>query len=169
MGIAVNPTGDMFLMVKGAKHGVIKGESTDQKHKDEIEVLRWTWGMQAKPSLGGGGASGKASVNDLKIVKRVDRASTALMQALRVNEVIQQAVLTIRKAGDHPLEYLKITIEDGRVTGLNVEAGDLAGGSTLLENVSLSFNRISIEYTPQGKDGQGLGSTIFEDQWSANQ
>ena len=40
--------GDMFLMVKGAKHGVIKGESQDDQHKGEIDVLSWSWGMQAK-------------------------------------------------------------------------------------------------------------------------
>ena len=166
MAIAPVTAGDMFLLVKGAKNGLIKGESTDQNHKEEIEVLRWTWGMQAKPSLGGGGATGKATVNDLKIVKRIDRASTALMQALRTNEVIKKAVLTIRKAGDHPLEYLKISIDDGRVTALTVEAGDLAGGGQAVENVSFSFNKITVEYTPQNKDGQGLGSLTFEDQWA---
>jgi type VI secretion system secreted protein Hcp len=166
MGIAPVPAGDMFLLVKGAKHGLIKGESSDQKHKEEIEVLRWSWGMQAKPTLGGGSASGKASINDLKIVKRVDRASTALMQALRTNEPIQQAVLTVRKAGEHPLEYLKITIEQGRVTGLVVEAGDLGGGAALVEHLSFSFNKITVDYIPQGKDGQGLGGTTFEDQWT---
>src|SRR5688572_10539928 len=128
--------GDMFLMVKGAKHGVIKGEAHDDVHKEEIEVLRWSWGMQARPSLGGGGASGKATVNDLKIVKRVDSASTALMNALRTNEVIQKAVLTLRKAGENPLEYVKITIEQGRVTGLTIEAGDVSGGAEILENLS---------------------------------
>jgi type VI secretion system secreted protein Hcp len=81
--------GDMFLMVKGAKHGVIKGESQDTAHKGEIDVLSWSWGMQGRPSLGGGGASGKATINDLKIVKRLDSASTALMGALRTNEQIQ--------------------------------------------------------------------------------
>ena len=38
----------MFLMVKGAKHGLIKGKSQDDKHKDEIDVLSWSWGMQGK-------------------------------------------------------------------------------------------------------------------------
>ncbi len=89
----------MFLMVKGAKYGLIKGEAQDDVHKGEIEVLSWSWGMQAKSSLGGGAASGKASVRDLKIVKKIDSASTALMSALRTNEPIQKAVLTLRKAG----------------------------------------------------------------------
>jgi type VI secretion system secreted protein Hcp len=98
-GAAGGSTGDMFLMIKGAKHGLIKGECQDDTHKGEIDVLSWSWGMQARPSLGGGGASGKASINELKVVKRVDSASTALMLALRTNESIQKAVLTLRKAG----------------------------------------------------------------------
>ena len=54
--------GDMFLMVKGAKNGVIKGESQDSTHKGEIDILSWSWGMQAKPTLGGGTATGEAEL-----------------------------------------------------------------------------------------------------------
>jgi type VI secretion system secreted protein Hcp len=162
-------TGDMFLMVKGAQHGLIKGEAEDKDHNGEIEVLSWSWGMQGKASLGGGVATGKATMRDLRIVKHVDSASTALMQALRTNEQIQKAVLTLRKAGKTPLEYMKITIEQGRVMALDVDAGDTQGSATLVEKVSFSFNKISVEYTPQGKDGQPKGSMTFEDQWSQNQ
>jgi type VI secretion system secreted protein Hcp len=158
--------GDMFLMIKGAAHGVIKGESQDDQHKGEIDVLSWSWGMQGKPTLGGGGASGKATVNDLRIVKRIDSASTALMSALRTNEPIKQALLTVRKAGKQQLEYLKITIEQGRVTSLTIDAGDTAGSPAIVERVSFSFNKIEIEYVPQGKDGQPQGSMVYSDQWS---
>src|SRR5262245_63241210 len=95
----------MFLAVKGAKSGKINGESQDSKHKDEIEVIAWSWGMQGKPSLGGGNTSGKATVRELRITKRVDKASTALMAALRNNELITEATLTLRKIGKNPLEY----------------------------------------------------------------
>jgi len=158
--------GDMFLMVKGAKHGLIKGESQDDQHKGEIEVLSWSWGMQGKPTLGGGAATGKATINDLKIVKRVDSASTALMLALRTNEPIQKAVLTLRKAGKSQVEYLKVTIENGRVTSLTIDAGDSSGSPDAVEKVSLSFNKIEIEYVPQGKDGLPQGGMTFADQWS---
>jgi type VI secretion system secreted protein Hcp len=158
----------MFLMVKGAQHGLIKGESEDKDHKGEIEVLSWSWGMAGKASLGGGVATGKATIHDLKIVKHVDSASTALMQALRTNEQIQKAVLTLRKAGKDALEYMKITIEQGRVMALDVDAGDTQGSATLVEKVSFSFNKISVEYTPQGKDGLAKGSMVFEDQWNTN-
>jgi type VI secretion system secreted protein Hcp len=156
----------MFFKVKGAKHGQITGEAQDDKHKGEIEVLSWSWGMEGKASLGGGGASGKANIRELRIVKRVDKASTALMSALRTNEVIKEGILTLRKTGTSRVEYFKVTIEDGRVMKLDVEAGDDNGTSTLLERVSFSFNKISVEYTPQGGDGMPQGSTTFEDQWN---
>ena len=157
--------GDMFFKVKGAKHGDIQGEAQDQKHKNEIEVLSWSWGMQGKSALGGGTATGKATMRELRIVKRVDKASTALMSALRTNEPIKEGTLTLRKAGGSKLEYLKITVQDGRVMSMDIEAGDNAGSSTLLERVSLSFNKISVEYTPQGGDGLPQGASTFDDQW----
>jgi type VI secretion system secreted protein Hcp len=162
-----NGIGDMFLLVKGAKHGLIKGESQDTQHKDEIDVLSWSWGMQGKPSLGGGAATGKASMHDLKITKRVDSASTALMLALRTNEPITKAVLTLRKAGKSQVEYMKVTIEQGRVMSLTIDGGDSNGTADVLERVTFSFNKIEVEYVPQGKDGLPQGGMKFEDQWSS--
>jgi type VI secretion system secreted protein Hcp len=156
----------MFFKVKGAKTGEINGEAEDQKHKSEIEVLAWSWGMQGKPSLGGGTASGKATIRELRITKKVDKASTALMSALRTNELIKEATLTLRKAGKTPLEYLTIKIENGRVMSIDLEAGDVSGSPALFERVSFSFNKISVQYTPQGADGGPQGSTSFEDDWT---
>jgi type VI protein secretion system component Hcp len=33
--------------------------------------------------------------------------------------------------------------------------------------VSFSFNKIEVEYVPQGKDGLKQGAMTFADQWSA--
>lgn len=159
----------MFFKVKGAKSGQINGEANDQVHKNEIEVLAWSWGMQGKPSLGGGTASGKATIRELRITKRVDKSSTALMSALRTNEEIKEAILTLRKAGKKPLEYLTIKIENGRVVSIDLEAGDVSGSPALFERVSFSFNKISVQYTPQAPDGSGQGATSFEDEWTLNQ
>ena len=51
---------DMFLKVEGSRMGPVKGESQDEKHKGEIDVLGWSWGMQAQTAMGGGGISGKS-------------------------------------------------------------------------------------------------------------
>ena len=49
-----------------AKIGDIKGESLDIKHKDEIEVLSFSWGVaNAGPSgSGGGSGAGKATFQE---------------------------------------------------------------------------------------------------------
>jgi len=47
-----------------AKIGDIKGESPDDKHKGEIEVLSWSWGVTQSGTMafgGGGGACGGGS------------------------------------------------------------------------------------------------------------
>ncbi len=159
-------SGDMFLSVKGARTGAIKGESQDQQHKGEIDVLGWSWGMQAKASLNPGTATGPVAVNELKIVKKVDSASTALMSALRTNEPLKEAVLTVRKSGPKAVDYLKITIEQGRVTALTIEGGDSEGGSAVLERISLSFNKIRVDYVPQTNDGHPGAGMSFNDSWS---
>jgi len=158
----------MFLSVKGAKLGTIKGEAQDSQHKGEIDVLGWSWGMQGRPSLGGGSPTGKATMHELKITKRVDSASTGLMLALRTNDVIQKAVLTLRKAGKTQLEYMKITIEQGRVMSLTIDGGSPSGTAEEVERVSFSFNKIDVTYVPQGSDGQPQGGMSFADQWSEN-
>lgn len=152
--------GDMFLKVEGGRMGPVKGEAQDDKHKGEIDVLGWSWGMQAQTSMSGGGASGKSVLRELKVVKRVDGASCALMSMLRNNEIVKKAVLTVRKAGEDAKEYLKITIQNGRVTALDVGAAE--GGPGLAENVSFAFQKISVEYLPQGADGQLRGAMSFE-------
>lgn len=154
--------GDMFLRVESARQGAIKGEAQDASHGDEIDVIDWSWGMQAKTALSGGGESPKATLNELNIVKRVDSASTALMAAMRNNDLIKKAVLTVRKAGETPHEYLRISIEQGRITALDVDTGSFASDGTVSERLSLAFQRISVEYVPQGGDGQARGSMLFD-------
>jgi type VI secretion system secreted protein Hcp len=153
---------DMFLKLEGARLGAIKGESQDDKHKDEIDVLCWSWGMEAHTPMSSAGASQKATINELNVSKRVDSASTALMIALRNNEEIKKAVLTVRKAGKTAHEYLKITIQKGRITAVNVRSGNGDSPAELFEDVSFAFQRITVEYVPQGPDGQPRGAMLFE-------
>lgn len=153
---------DMFLKIETARQGQIKGESQDQKHKDEIDVISWSWGMQAKTALSGGGASSKATLREVSILKNVDSASTGLMAAMRNNELIKKAVLTVRKAGGTPHEYFRVTIEKGRITEVDVDASQFAASGQVAEKLSLAFHKISVEYVPQGSDGQPRGGMVFE-------
>ena len=160
LGLAAGAgTGDMFLMVTGAK-GLIKGESQDENFKDEINVSSWSWGMRSHSAIDGG-AKGKATINELVIVKSVDSASTGLMAALRNNELIKKAVLTLRKAGKSQHEFLKITIENGRITSFDIQTA-FPGSPELTEKLSFAFQKLKVEYIPQGPDGQPRGGMSFE-------
>jgi type VI secretion system secreted protein Hcp len=74
-----------------AKIGDIKGESLDSKHKDEIEVLSWSWGVQQSGTMahGGGGGQGKASFNDFNFAHHVDKSSPVLLKACATGEHIK--------------------------------------------------------------------------------
>ena len=157
------------MKVQGAKHGKITGESEDADHKDEIEVLAWSWGMVAPTDLATGMARGKYSVHALSVTKRVDKASTALMSALTSNETLTKAVLTVRKAGKKgaPIEYLKLTLEQARLVSHQVHSSH-NDPAALLEEMSLAFQKITVDYVPQGPDGQPRGGTSFATDWGPN-
>jgi type VI secretion system secreted protein Hcp len=155
----------MFVSLSGAKAGAIAGEAQDSEHKNEIEVLGWSWGMAGKRDVASGLPTGRSTMRELSIIKRVDKASTPLMNALRNNEIVK-GTLTLRKSGKSPLEYLKIAFENGLVNSYDVQAGDVSGSPTLVERVTFSFQKITIEYTPQGPDGRAQGGMTYTDQWS---
>ena len=62
-----------------------------------------------------------------------------------------KATITVRKAGDKPVEYMIITMEDVLIT--SISTGGSGGEDRLTENVSLNFAKVKVEYTPQAKDG----------------
>jgi type VI secretion system secreted protein Hcp len=153
---------DMFLKIEGAKQGPIKGESQDTVHSEEIDVVSWSWGMQSHTSIQSGLPAGKTSIDELSVTKRADKASTAIMSSLRNNEIIKKATLTVRKAGESALEYLKITLEQARIVSYSTTGGSADGGPEVTEQIGFAFQKITVDYTPQGADGQAKGATTFQ-------
>jgi type VI secretion system secreted protein Hcp len=134
-----------------AKLGDIKGESLDDKHKDEIEVLSYSWGVTNAGSMayGSGGGEGKATFHDLTFVHNIDKASPVLMQACATGTHLKEATITHRKAGKGQHEYLVVKMNDVIITGVS-HAGSGDGHS---ENVSIAFGKVNVEYKPQKADG----------------
>ncbi|MPZ18959.1 MAG: type VI secretion system tube protein Hcp [Luteitalea sp.] len=139
---------DIFLKI-----GDIKGESTDSKHKDEIELLAWSWGVTQSGSMaaGGGGGTGKASFSDFSFTHFVDKASPTLLKACATGEHIKEATLTARKAGKVQEEFLIYKMEDVLITGVTPSGNGSDGG--LVENVSFQFAKVDLEYKGQKADG----------------
>lgn len=142
-----------------AKIGDIKGESLDSKHKDEIEILSFSWGVsnQGSMGIGSGGGEGKANFHDLSFVHTIDKASPVLMQACATGTHYKDATLVHRKAGKEQHEFLIYKLSDVIVTGVT-HGGTGDGSST--ENVSLAFAKVAMEYKAQKADGS-LDAGVF--------
>jgi type VI secretion system secreted protein Hcp len=144
---------DMFMKIKG-----VKGESADKTYKEQIDVLAWSWGASnsGSASQGGGAGSGKVSMNDLSFTKYLDTSSPDLMKACCNGKHFDEALLIVRKAGEKPLEYLKITMNEVLIS--SVSTGGSGGEDRLTENVTFNFAKVKVEYTPQTETG-GKGPT----------
>jgi type VI secretion system secreted protein Hcp len=140
---------DMFLALDG-----LKGESADSKHKGEIDVLAWSWGLSNTGTFhhGEGGGAGKANFQDISITKYIDKGSTDLIYSCASGKHIAKAKLTVRKAGENPLEYLTFEFENILVAA--VSTGGSGGEERLTENISLNFGKFKMEYWTQGAKGE---------------
>jgi type VI secretion system secreted protein Hcp len=135
---------DMFIKI-----GDIPGESTENKHKGEIEVLSFSWGVSqtAAPSGGSGGGAGKAQVTDFSFVKQVGAASPALFVAVCQGEHFREAVFSASAVGGGAKRaqpsFYKVTFADVLIS--SVRPGG-QGGGVPLEEISLNFAKVDIEY-----------------------
>jgi type VI secretion system secreted protein Hcp len=150
---------DIFLKLDG-----IKGEAQDAVHKEEIDILSWSWGMKqgGTTHMGSGGGSGKVSVKDLTITKYLDAASPTLQKFCANGKHVANGTLIVRKAGEHPLEYLKIDLDE--IIIADVSTGGSHGADRLIENVSLNFKKFHTTYTPQAADG--TAGAAVEAKWN---
>jgi type VI secretion system secreted protein Hcp len=144
----------MFLWIPG-----VTGEAVDASHKGEIEVVKWSWGLESPREVATGQARGRTKFQELEIEKRVDQATATLMGYLKSNKPIDKAKLTVRKAGKEPLEYFTIELNSVRITSVKTESENFE----LTEKVTIGFNKVTVTYTPQGGTGaKGGGANVFE-------
>jgi type VI secretion system secreted protein Hcp len=146
---------DMFLKLDG-----IQGESKDSKHKGEIDVLAWSWGASRGPASDKKNADPSAglSIQNLSLTKFVDKSTPEVLEKLLTGDSIATGKLTVRKAGENPVEYIKFCMEGVDVTSQS--GGGSGGEDRLTENITLHFNQFRYQYTPQNASGQA-GSPIF--------
>ncbi len=146
---------DYFLKLDG-----VEGEAQDSKHKNEIDLESWSWGETQTGThvAGGGGGAGKVAMQDFHFVMRVNKASPKLMLACATGQHIKEAVLTCRKAGKEQQEFLKVKFTDLLVSSYQT-GGSSNGDVVPLDQISLNFAKIEVEYKEQKPDGT-LGGAV---------
>lgn len=145
-----------------AKIGDIKGESLDIKHKDEIEVHSFSWGVanSGSPGSGSGSGTGRATFQDLVIVHGIDNASPALLKACATGRRLPTATITHRKAGAGQQEFLIIKLTDVTIASVTHSGAE---DEPYVETVGLKFAKVDFHYKRQKPDGslEAGGHFIF--------
>jgi type VI secretion system secreted protein Hcp len=147
---------DAFL-----KFATIPGESTDDKHKDWVEILSFHWGA----SQAGGGAQSatgshagqRVDISDFSVVKTLDKASPKLFQACCTGEHIADVTVELCKAGGDKQKYMTYKFTDVMISGVRPGGSSQGGDALPLEEVSFTFAKVQLEYIPIDKTGKPQG------------
>jgi type VI secretion system secreted protein Hcp len=144
---------DFFLKIDS-----VLGDSLDSHHKDEIEVIDFSWGETHASSLsvGGGAAVGKVAIEDFHFTSLIGVASPKLMLLCANGKHIKSAILSGRRPGVTQQDYLKITLSDVTVSAYHLSA---MTGDGPVDEVSLQFSKVQIDYKPQKATGT-LGAAV---------
>lgn len=161
--------GAMFLKISSPD---IKGESTVDKHTDEIELSSFNLGASmavTAASTSGSRASERASFSDVTVTKGVDSSTPDLAKGVAQGTTFGTAVISINRADGQGgmVEYLKVTLTDVIISSLQMSGADGAGVAQ--ESASLAYGTIKWEYTPTDPaKGGGLGTIPFAFDVGAN-
>lgn len=134
----------------------VSGESTHKDHTGEIQLNAWNWSV-AQPASGSGSGTGlgKGVPGAFTFTHAYDKASPVLAQKCASGKHFDDAVVTVRKAGDGQQDFLKVTMKTVFIT--SVTPGASSGGE-VVESVRMDYDDIEFAYKPQ--EGNSLGGEV---------
>lgn len=150
---------DYLLEIEG-----IKGESSDSKHKESIEIESFSWGATNSGSA--------AKVINLVLGKPIDKSSPKLFLACAKGNHIPQAIITVRKTNPSggKTDYYQITLTDILVSSYQSSAGEGqsgggggAGGTAVAaptDRISFYPIKIKMSYTRLDETGEPMEEPV---------
>ncbi len=137
---------DYFLKIPGAA-----GESMDAKHKGEIDVLSWSWGVST--------SGGQPSFEPFSWTQGLDSSFTPLFLGLVNDTAFTSAQLTVRRAsGLSPVEFFKMVFTGPHVIALNSQAGV----DSIVVSAAMRYDAVAMTYCPTLATG-ALGTCVKGD------
>ncbi|HEU4389533.1 MAG TPA: type VI secretion system tube protein Hcp, partial [Blastocatellia bacterium] len=136
---------DAFLKVEGCP-----GESTDDAHKEWIEILSYSMGVSqpsSPTSTAGSMSAERANFQDFVVTKVIDKASPKLALQCASGEHFKEVKLELCRAAGDKQKYMEYRMTDCIVTSFR-PGGHSGGAESLpLEEVSFSYGKIEWKYT----------------------
>jgi type VI secretion system secreted protein Hcp len=151
---------DGFIKIDG-----IDGESSDSKHKNEIEILSYSHGV-SQSITGSASSTGtftgqRADMTPLSFTKQLDKASPKLAHACASGEHIKEALLTLCRAGGDKQQYMEYKLSDVLISSVNVGGASEGSGGVPVEEIALHYGKIEWKYTvidAKGKPGGNVAA-----------
>lgn len=144
---------EVFLKLTGPR-GVVEGNCQDEKHKNEIALFDWGWGLRLEdlPSDSQAEADRSATGDTVRISKAVDVASTSMMTLLNSGETCPEAVLVLKQSTEKAVE-LKLVLKGVRIESykLKVECSELE--VELSEDWILAYDEVKVQYSSPARAG----------------
>jgi type VI secretion system secreted protein Hcp len=149
---------DSFIKIDG-----IPGESTDDKHKDWIEILSFNFGMTQPASTTassvGGASSERVNLDDLSIVKLMDKASPKLYELCCSGKHIANVSVEVCRAGGDKVKYMEVKLEQVIISSVHPGGSSQGSDGFPSESVTFNFGKAKWTYTQQKRaDGTGGGN-----------
>jgi type VI secretion system secreted protein Hcp len=148
---------DVYLHIDG-----IKGESTDDRHKDWIECKSVSWAVEqprsATSSTGGGHTAERCEHRDVVITKLADLASPILLQTCSAGRTIPKAKLEFMRADaqGERVKYFEIELDNVLIGAVSPSVSE---GDIMTEEVGFKFSKVRWKYTQQRVSGGMGGNT----------
>jgi type VI secretion system secreted protein Hcp len=149
---------DFFLKIEG-----IDGESTDDRHANEIEIISFSWGVTQAGSAASGGGAGKVAMRDISFSTRASKASPKLFLACATGQHLASVKFVVHRPDGSAKEYVRIEMQDVYITSYQTGgSGDssITGESRPMESLSMNYTKIVYTYT--ALDGsETSGEAVF--------
>jgi type VI secretion system secreted protein Hcp len=138
------------------KFDSIKGSTTDQNFKDQIELSSFQWGagLGVGSPRGGDRTTSEPSVSEITTTKTLDKSSEGLFKALLKGDPVGKGTISFVAASKgESVAFATLEIEDVIISGYSMSSG---GGDLPSESLSLNFTKFDWSFT--GRD-QKLGGS----------
>jgi type VI secretion system secreted protein Hcp len=149
---------DSYLQIDG-----LKGESTDNAHKDWIEILSFSHAISqpasATANSAGGATSGRCKHEDFVITKYVDLSSPKLYELCSSGKHISKVTLELMRAsGGSPVKYMAIEMDQVVISKVSPEVTN--GSEFPTEQVHFNYGIIKWTYTQQKRPDGSKGGNV---------
>lgn len=133
-----------YLMIDGRP-----GPSTSKENA--IDILSFSFGASQSAVIGAGSSggearAGRANVQDVTIMKVLDKTSPLLFDdCVTGNYLTKVDIIYDKPMGDSQEDYFKIHMEDALITSIQ-----LSGSSeNPVESISFAFSKVKVSYNPE--------------------